>query len=78
MTVLAAQTIRRLNLLTPFREAFKDASGNSGGLSVCGYDLTVAEDVVLYCGAFKLASTVERFTLPNNVVGIIHDKSSGI
>jgi dCTP deaminase len=74
--ILSAQTIRKLNLLTPCVDPFKDRNGNSGGLGPCGYDLTLDEAVYLAPGAFSLASAVERFTLPTNVVGIIHDKSS--
>jgi dCTP deaminase len=65
-----------LKLLSPFREKYKDPNGNSAGLSVCGYDLAIAEDLVLFKGEFRLASTVERFHLPHNVAGIIHDKST--
>lgn len=76
MTVLSAQTIRQLGLLSPCHEPGRDAAGNSFGLSACGYDLTLAEDLRLHPGDFKLASAAERFCLPSHVVGIIHDKSS--
>lgn len=76
MTVLSAQTIRRLNLVRPLREAYKDRLGNSAGLSVCGVDITIAQEIDLEPGQFSLASAVEYFDMPNNVVGIVHDKSS--
>lgn len=76
MTVLSGQTIRRLNLLQPCMDAGKDVAGNSYGLSACGYDLRLAQDVMLHPHDFALASAMERFYLPDNVVGIIHDKSS--
>lgn len=76
MTVLSAQTIRRLGLIHPCLDPYRDASGNSGGLGPCGYDLALKEGTMVEPGGFSLASTVERFVLPSNVVGIIHDKSS--
>lgn len=117
MSVLSSQTIRRLGLITPCREASKDHRNCSRGLSVCGYDLSIAEDVKVYslpksvaflflasvslslvpsfpllalivgaCLAvrggyglfhsFRLASAVESFQLPDDVVGNVCDKSS--
>jgi dCTP deaminase len=76
MTVLSAQTIRKLNLLSPMEPAGMDSKGRSYGLSACGYDLRIDQDVQLTEGCFVLAGTVERFNLPTDVVGIIHDKSS--
>lgn len=76
MTVLAKQTILRKYLLHPCIDEYRDEHGNSAGLSACGYDLTLAQDICLKPGEFMLASTEERFTLPDNIVGIIHDKSS--
>lgn len=76
MSVLSAQTIRRLGLIEDCKEAFKDEHGNSGGLSVCGYDITLAQEMALEPGVHKLASAREKFILPNNVMGVVHDKSS--
>jgi dCTP deaminase len=76
MTVLSAQTIYELKLVTPCLRAGKDSQGNSYGLSACSYDVTLAQDVSLWPGDFVLASAVERFDIPDFVVGIVHDKSS--
>jgi dCTP deaminase len=76
MSVLSAQTIRRLGLVRPMREAYRDPRGNSVGLSCCGYDISIAESVLVEPGQFVLASAREAFNLPTNVVGIVHDKSS--
>ncbi len=76
MTVLSAQTIRRLALISPLREAFHDPTGNSGGLGPCGYDLTVDQDVLVEPQGHVLASSVERFDLPADVMCVVHDKSS--
>lgn len=77
MTVLSAQTIRRLALVDPCLPAHRhDETGATGGLSCCGYDVHLAQDIVLWGGRFLLASVSERFTIPNDIVGIVHDKSS--
>lgn len=76
MTVLSAQTIRRLKILTPTLEAYKGIDGYSGGLSACSYDLAIAETHILLPGEFRLASAAEHFNIPNNIVAIVHDKSS--
>lgn len=76
MTVLSAQMIRCLGLVSPLHKAHKDCSGNSIGLSACGVDITIAQSMILYGTCFRLASAQEYFNLPNNVMGVVHDKSS--
>lgn len=51
--------------------------GVSYGLSEAGYDLTIAQSMWLFPGRrFRLASAVERFKMPKDLVAIIHDKST--
>jgi dCTP deaminase len=79
VTVLSAQTIRRLKPLKPLLPRTQHPeSGCSFGLSACGYDIRLDQDVVLRPGEFKLASSIEKFKMPSNVVGIVHDKSTWI
>jgi len=73
--VLPAQTIRQLGLVEPFIERTK-VNGMSAGLSCAGYDIRIANNVTLARGEFALGSTIERFKMPNNVIGIVHDKST--
>lgn len=87
MTVLSSQSIRdlcvspnlaiigRKPMIIPFQEAHSE-SGLTGGLSSCGYDLHIKDSVVLWPGDFILGVTVERLCLPNDIVGIMYDKSS--
>lgn len=75
MTVLAGQDIRDRFIFTPFHER-SQFNGMSYGLSMAGYDVRVAEDLLLFPGDFSLASTVEHFNMPNDVLGIVHDKST--
>jgi dCTP deaminase len=51
-------------------------TGLSYGLSACGYDVRIEQAAVLQPDAFLLASTVERFAMPDWIVGIVHDKST--
>jgi len=73
--ILSAQEIRVLKLVKPFfHRTIKD--GMSYGLGPAGYDLRVYETVLLAPGGFMLVSTIERVTLPNDIMGQIVDKSS--
>jgi dCTP deaminase len=90
--ILSAQTIRRyaklFKMVEPFHERTVD-QGTSYGLSAAGYDVRVdlqdTEEMLaqkqrpcIYLARhdYRLASTMERFNMPNNVMGIVHDKSS--
>jgi len=74
--VLPAQTIRKLNIITPFSERTQHKCGASFGLSACGYDVRLDQDLLLYPESFILASTLEHFAMPNDVMGVVHDKST--
>lgn len=62
--------------------------GVSFGLSEAGYDIRIKQDVVfnrygnvvvdgqLSAGKFTLASAIEEFQMPSNLVGVVHDKST--
>lgn len=74
--ILSAQSIRaRGGMITPFNER-AIFGGMSYGLSACGYDVRIAERVILWPGDFILASTMERFDLPHDVAGLLMDKST--
>lgn len=76
MTILAAQSIPR-TIVTPFvEEKIIHPCGMSFGLSAAGYDVRIAQGAILKPGDFLLASTVERFAMPDWIVGIVHDKST--
>lgn len=77
MVVLVAEDIRALGILSHDTERVV-VGGKSAGYSLAGYDLRIAEDVTLWPGDFKLASTIERFSMPLDVIGIVHDKSSWV
>ena len=87
--ILPAQTIRALCLgnrpmISPFTERIV-VNGMSAGLSSCGYDIRIAEDIQLWpqgkaqfntFKAFSLASTIEAFNIPTDIMMEIKDKST--
>lgn len=78
----------RVPVLEPFSERTRvDVAGPEGrylslsyGLSMAGYDVRLDQDVRLGPAfsheSFSLASTLERFNMPNDVLAIVHDKST--
>lgn len=78
--VLSGHSIRRLRPrpFEPFEPESKRAFGRSYGVSHAGYDVRVAESILLWPKGFTLASTIERFTMPWDCLAGIHDKSTNI
>lgn len=53
--------------------------GVSYGLTEAGYDVRIRQDVLLHpFRRFALASTIEQFHVPENLVAVLHDKSTNI
>jgi dCTP deaminase len=52
-------------------------NGLSYGLGEAGYDIRIKQRVLL-CSKdrFRLASAIEEFSMPFNLVGVVHDKST--
>lgn len=75
--ILSAQSIRRRGIITPFNERSVH-HGMSYGLSSCGYDIRIAQDICLGINSnnFILASTIEHFDMPDDLVGRVCDKST--
>jgi len=80
--ILGGEMIRELGIITPCqkRTVFE---GVTYGLGPAGYDLRVEFDgggirscLTLEPGEFSLASTVELFRMPKDVLGMVHDKST--
>lgn len=75
--ILSGDTIQRLGIISPFQErSHHENTGTSYGVSVAGYDVCLDQDVVVIPGLTSLASTREYFKMPNNVIGVVHDKST--
>lgn len=74
--ILPAQHIRaRTGIITPFAER-SVSHGMSYGLSSAGYDVRIKQTVVLKPGDFRLASTIERFAMPADLMAQVGDKST--
>lgn len=73
--ILSAQTIRATRIITPFCERTTE-HGVTYGISAAGYDIRVDQDIEISYGRFVLASSVEHFNMPDNVLGMVKDKSS--
>ena len=73
--ILSAQSIRKRKPIYPFFDRTTFA-GMTYGLGPAGYDVRIAERVKLRPGEFSLASTVEQFYMPADVLAIVHDKST--
>ena len=81
--ILPAQRIRFLCSgaygQRPMVEPFHDrttANGMTFGLGPAGYDVRIKQRITLMRGEFALASTVERFAIPNDVLAKVADKST--
>lgn len=82
--ILSAQSIRAAKILEPLHPRTR-LYGSTFGLGPAGYDLKLVlpdfmgkpmETRDLGPGEFMLAAAEERFTMPDDVLGIVHDKSS--
>jgi len=74
--------LRNQGIITPYVKEKTVFNGVSHGESVAGYDIRIKQDVTLGKVSvgepvrFSLASTMEEFNIPNNLVAVLHDKSS--
>lgn len=73
--IASGETLRNLRPVMPFLEK-SVAFGMSYGVSHAGYDIRLAQSFKMRPGDFHLGSTIERFTMPNRWLGIVHDKST--
>lgn len=52
-------------------------NGVSYGLAEAGYDIRIKQTIWLHpLSKFKIASSVEEFNMPYDLVGVVHDKST--
>lgn len=73
--ILPAQTIRALGILSPCCERTKE-NGVTYGLSPAGYDLRIANDIRLWPSSSVRVDAIERFNMPNDVMGLLFTKST--
>lgn len=75
--ILSAQTIREMQIVSPFNERTEE-NGMTYGLGPAGYDIRLDQHVTIPLGGFVLASSLEYFIMPNDVLGVVHDKSTWV
>jgi len=73
--IASAQTLRRKRPVYPFEER-QTFHGMTYGLGPAGYDLRIAEELTLWQTGFVLASCMEKFEMPSDLLGVVHDKST--
>jgi dCTP deaminase len=78
MTILTAIDIVAEGIISKnaCERTVHELSGLSGGYSASGYDIHIREGFTLWPMQFKLGSSIEKFKMPNTVMGVVHDKSS--
>lgn len=78
--ILTGAKIRELRIISPHkpRTVIPVADGRTAsyGESFAGYDIRLDQTCLLIPGQTFLASSVEQFAMPGNVLGIVHDKST--
>ena len=73
--ILSGKTIWQLSIITPHVPRTRTESGLSYGESYAGYDIRLGSQAVVYQDV-TLATSLEHFSMPVDVVGVVHDKSS--
>ena len=74
--ILTGPMIREAGIITPHVKRTVHL-GMSYGEGIAGYDIRLADEVKMWPGEkFCLASSMEHFTMPNDVLGEVKDKST--
>lgn len=77
MSVLSSQSIRAAGIFSPFHErSVHAATGLTYGCGAASYDLRLGEDARFLKNMVTLTYAMEHISLPPNVCGVVHDKSS--
>jgi dCTP deaminase len=63
-------------MVEPFAERAFHETGLTFGLSHAGYDVRIKQNLTLAQGDFKIASTLEHFVIPDDVMAFVLDKST--
>ena len=86
--VLNGETLEFYKPVIPFvTQKIKHSSGTSYGLGEAGYDIRIKQDILFHDnmvsvggtthpGNFTIASSIEKFRMPDHMVAIVHDKST--
>lgn len=75
--ILSGKQIFEMNIIEPFVPRTQ-LYRMSYGVSYAGYDIRIKNILVLNPNTypFALGITIEKFNMPKNILGVVHDKSS--
>jgi dCTP deaminase len=73
--ILSMESIYARKPLTPLVSKGVQ-NGLSYGLSNASYDVRIEQNLILWPGRFALASTIETFNMPDDLAGVVMDKST--
>ena len=75
--VITGSEILARNIFSPATpRTHHPETGMTFGAGPAGYDIRIKQALYLYPGQFALASSLEHFNVPTDLVGFVHDKSS--
>ena len=75
--IINGKTLLELSPIVGMSSTKGQIMGTSFGLSEAGYDIRIKQDLVLSSNdRFKLASAIEEFNMPSDLIGVVHDKST--
>lgn len=75
--IINGKTLLDAKPLSPMLRGKERFGGVSHGLSEAGYDIRVKQSLFFEPNnRFQLASTIEKFHMPNTLVAVVHDKST--
>lgn len=76
--IASAQTLLDKSPLKPFYLAQQTAFGMTFGPGSAGYDIRVDQHLHINPGEFVLAASLEQFHMPDDLLGVVHDKSTWV
>lgn len=77
--IVNGEHLLQTGAMRPMLQSKDRLHGVSYGLSEAGYDIRIKQAVTLHpLRRFALASTVECFAMPDDLVAVVHDKSTWI
>lgn len=75
--IINGRSLINLAPVSPMPTSKRTSNGVSWGLTEAGIDIRIKQDVRLSAAnRFVLASAIEEFDMPHNLVGVVHDKST--
>jgi dCTP deaminase len=75
--IITGEEILSRKILQPcVQQSVHGLTGFTYGASQAGYDIRIRQNLILRPDAFHLASSLEHFTVPRDLLGVLYDKST--